>query len=281
MMDDKQTRLVKKLYQTHWGRILLMILTKPWVSKLAGHFMDSRLSRVLIPRFITSNNIDMDLYEDVKYASFNDFFTRKIKSQFRPIEMNHNVLIAPCDGFLSVHKIDSCSLFEIKGQNYSMDQLVRDSDISLKYHGGTLLVFRLTVTDYHRYHYPDSGIKDCNTKIPGVLHTVNPSAAQARNIYCENSREYYTIHTDSFGDILMMQVGALLVGEIRNAHQKAVIHRGQEAGHFAYGGSTIILCLEKGMVEVFPEFSTTLGTNNEVSVKMGQPIGKAFSNLDN
>lgn len=276
MNEDKQTRLVKRLYRSWAGRLVLRIITRPWVSRFAGCLMDSRISRILIPHFVSSNGIDMGLYEDRAYSSFNDFFTRRIKPEQRPIATGHSSLIAPCDGRLSIRPIDSSCLFTIKGQNYSMNQLIGDSALATKYEGGTMLIFRLTVSDYHRYHYPDSGVKSSNTRIGGLLHTVNPVAAQERRIYCENAREYFVINSDNFGDILMMQVGALLVGDICNKHQQAIVRRGQEAGHFEYGGSTVILCIEKGMAEILPEIKTRASDNQELAVKMGQMVGIAI-----
>ena len=276
MNEDKQTKLVKRLYCSQPGRIVLSIITRPWVSRLVGLFMNSRLSTLMIRGFVADNNIDMSLYENHSYRSFNDFFVRKIRPECRPVAMDHKLLISPCDGRLSVHPIDADSVFSIKGQNYDMKQLLGNSELAAKYEGGIMLVFRLTVSDYHRYHYPDSGVKGANTRIPGILHTVNPVAAKARRIYCENTREYFEIQSDNFGDILMMQVGALLVGDICNRHRQAVVSRGQEAGYFEYGGSTVILCIEKGLAEILPEITAQANDVHELPVKMGQAVGRAI-----
>lgn len=274
-MEDKQTRLVRKLYESALGRVLLKLLVRPWVSKLAGAYMDSFLSKSLISSFVESNGIDIRDYEDKRYSSFNDFFTRKIKAENRPISMNPEDLVSPCDGMLSVHRISAESTFDIKGNICTIQELVRDKELADKYDGGLLLKFRLTVSDYHRYHYPDSGVKSDNTRIDGVLHTVHPIAAEHRKIYCENAREYFTLRSDNFGDMLYMQVGALLVGRICNNHEEAVVTRGQEAGCFEYGGSTVIVCLTENQAEIFPEYLDG-NADGEVRVKMGETIGRAL-----
>ena len=67
--------------------------------------MSSSLSRPLIPRFVKKNGIRLSDYEDVRYHTFNDCFTRKIKSENRPIPKDGDAFIAPCDALLSVYPI--------------------------------------------------------------------------------------------------------------------------------------------------------------------------------
>ena len=272
MDEDKQMQLVRKLYMTVFGRLLLRVLICPWVSKLVGAFMDSRLSKIMIRRFVQKNDIDMACCEKRKYNSFNDFFIRRIKPEMRPVDMEWDALISPCDGRLSVEKISMDSQFQVKGQFYTVEELIRDGELAAQYDGGILLLFRLTVSDYHRYHYPDSGMKSENIKINGVFHTVHPFAAENQRIYSENTREYFLLHSDNFDDILMIQVGALLVGRICNRHNASAVQRGHVAGWFEYGGSTVILCLKRGVAEILPEIREA-AKESEVEVKMGQRIG--------
>ena len=83
-------------------------------------------------------------------------------------------------------------------------------------------MFRLCVEDYHRYIYVDDGVKSENVKIPGVLHTVNPVANDSFPIYKENAREFSLLCSENFGTVLMMEVGAMMVGKIENRHQAAL-----------------------------------------------------------
>ena len=116
------------------------------------------------------------------------------------------------------------------------------------------------------------GEKDENVFIQGVLHTVNPIANDFYPIYKENSREYTTLHTNSFGDITIMEVGALLVGKIVNHHGKASVKRGQEKGYFQFGGSTVVLLVEKDKIILDKDIEENSLANIETIVKFGEKV---------
>ena len=149
---------LKFLYNTFIGRLILKVLiTKP-ISNLAGLFMNSPLSKFMIKRFIDKNDINMFEYDDRKYKSYNDFFTRKVISYKRPINASKDVLISPCDSKLIAYKITDDLTIGIKNGYYSINSLV-DKEILEDYKGGDALVFRLSTDNYHRYCYIDSGSK--------------------------------------------------------------------------------------------------------------------------
>lgn len=268
-----QAKIVSILYKSMPGRVILKVLTSPQISKIAGRLLDSRVSVCLIPGFIKANEIDLDEYEDQDYLSFNDFFTRKIRPENRKADQDSSVLIAPCDGRLTVYDIEEHGRFEIKGRPYTMTELVRSEQLARHYYGGKLLLFRLTVGDYHRYSYIDSGRKTKNYRLPGVLHTVHPVAAGECPVYKENTREFSLLKTENFGNVLMMQVGAMLVGRIVNCHQAASVHRAEEAGMFQYGGSTVIICLEPGTALIDQDIIRNSAADIETRVLMGERIG--------
>ena len=146
------------LYRTLPGRLCLSVLTQPALSRLAGAYLSSPLSRGLIDGFIRKNGIDMRDYEKRDYESFNDFFTRRIRPGRRPFDADPRALIAPADARLSAYAIDDKSLFFIKGTPYSVDTLLRDRAQARAFRGGLCLIFRLTVGDYHRYCFFDDGV---------------------------------------------------------------------------------------------------------------------------
>ena len=268
-----QDKMLEILYRTVSGNIALKGLTAPLVSRAAGRFCDSFLSAKLIPSFIKKAGIDLTEYESGYYGSFNDFFTRKIKSEARPICMNPDVLVSPCDSKLTVYKINNNSRFIIKGGNYSVSSFLRCSKLAERYNGGWFMIFRLDVSDYHRYMYIDNGYKSKNIHIKGVYHTVNPVALEKADIYKENVREYTVLHTENFGDVIQAEVGAMLVGKISNHHQKHKIIRGEEKGMFEYGGSTVVLIIPSDTV--IPDSDILKNTRDgfETVVKMGERIG--------
>lgn len=270
---DGQDRLLARLYGTAWGRMLLRPLVSPVVSKAAGAFLSTGLSRCLIKPFIRKNNIDMSPYETAAYRSYNEFFSRKIRPEMRPVDQQEDHLIAPCDSKLIVLPIALDARLWLKHTEYTVESLVRSREMAEKYKGGYALVFRLTVSDYHRYCYVDDGEKEDNVQISGVLHTVNPIANDFYPIYKENAREYSILHSAHFGDVLMMEVGALLVGKIVNLHGRASVARGQEKGYFQFGGSTVVLLFEKDTIAVDEDILENSRQNIETIVHMGEKIG--------
>lgn len=272
--DNRQDRLLKVLYGSTFGRILLKPLVTPVVSKLAGAFLSTRCSCVLIQPFIRSNNIDMTQFEKVKYHSYNEFFSRKIPKDARPIDMEPTHFISPADSKLTVLPISSDLHFTLKHTEYSVASLLKNKELARDYHGGYAFIFRLTVDDYHRYCYVDDGIKEKNIPIPGKFHTVNPIANDYFPIYKENTREYSILHSQHFGDIVMMEVGALLVGKIVNLHENVEVKRGQEKGYFQFGGSTVVLLTKANMVTVDDDILENSKEGIETIVKFGEKIAR-------
>jgi len=238
------------LYHTTLGRIILKLLTKPAISQACGRFLDSKYSCKLIPGFIENNDIDMSEYIEEPYHCFNDCFSRSIKPECRPINMEKDAFIAPCDGLLSAYRIEDGLVIPVKESQYSMADLLRDEELAKEFDGGYCLVFRLCVTHYHRYSYLDNGVKTGNTFLPGILHTVRPIALRSVPVFTENSREYTVIDSENFGKLLQMEVGAMLVGKISNYHGAGECKKGQEKGKFLYGGSTIIVLTQKDQVKI-------------------------------
>ena len=270
-----EERLLPFLYGTVLGRLLLRPLTSRALSKAAGRLLDSRFSRCLIAPFIRKNGIDMQDYLPQSYASFNDFFTRRIRPEARPIDSDPTHLIAPCDGRLSVYAIDENSVFTIKGSRYDVPSLLGGDARAAQFLGGVCLVFRLSVDDYHRYHYLDDGIKGSNHFIAGRLHTVRPIALAHTAVFLQNCREYTFLQTKHFGLAAQIEVGALLVGKIQNDQQAGSFRRGEEKGRFLYGGSTIVVLLQKNAVQVDDRFEQATARGEEVRVRLGQRIGQA------
>ncbi|MCF0231356.1 MAG: phosphatidylserine decarboxylase, partial [Enterococcus sp.] len=172
-------RMIKFLYETALGRGLLRIMTKPFITRLGGFFFNTRLSSLFISSFIKKNGIDMDDYEDRRFKSYNDFFTRRIKLGKRDIAGDENVLISPADSRITVYKIKtdektSEGKFTIKGSEYTLFDFLDDEELADEFDGGYFMIFRLSVDDYHRYCFPAGGRLEFIKKIDGKFHTVNP-----------------------------------------------------------------------------------------------------------
>lgn len=268
-----QEKWLSFLYQSVPGRVLLKGLTKPVVSKAAGAFMNSKLSTGLISGFIKKNHIQMSDYETCRYQSYNEFFTRKIKKGKRIIDERSNSFISPCDAKLSVYKINETNAFHIKNSVYTIKDLLNGDPIYQEFQDGYCLIFRLTVDDYHRYSYFDDGRKGRNTFVPGELHTVNPIALAHCNIYKRNCREYSILETKNFGTVAQIEVGAMMVGKIKNHHEEYSFKRGEEKGMFEFGGSTIVLLMKKDSVIIDSDIVKNSVAHIETVVKLGEKIG--------
>lgn len=274
--NSGQDKLLNALYGHALGRMLLKPLTAPAISTLAGKFLSTKASKVLISPFVRKHGIDMSLFEPVTYGSYNEFFSRKIRPEVRPIDDHPKHLISPCDSKLTVLPVTLDGRFTLKHTQYSVSSLLRNDALAASFEGGYVLIFRLTVDDYHRYCYICDGDKEENIRIPGTLHTVNPIANDYFPIYKENTREYSILHSAEFGDVIAMEVGALMVGKIVNHHGSAHVLRGQEKGYFQFGGSTVVLLLKAGVVQVDQDILDNSNRGIETVVHYGEKIGCAI-----
>jgi len=279
-ISNKDNIGINFLYDTIPGRLLLKILIRPFVSSFAGFLMDSSLSRFFISKFVKSNNIDMNEYEDEKYRSFNSFFSRKVKSELRPFPDEMHSLASPCDSKLTAYPITADGTFNIKNSVYGIKELLQDKSLAEEYLNGVCLIFRLTPDDYHRYSYIDNGEILSYKKIKGVLHTVRPVSHLNYKIYHENSREYAVMQTENFGKAVQMEVGALFVGRIKNHAESGRFKRGAEKGLFEFGGSTIVMLFQKERVVIDKAIYGNTQQDKETIVKQGYKIGAAYKNVD-
>ena len=271
--DAGQDRLLEWMYGRAVGRCFVRLMICPWVSRAAGWLLDRRISALAVPGFIKKNRIRMDDFEQRTFTSFNDFFTRRVRAERRPIDREPAHLIAPCDSKLTAFPIGEDSRFRIKGVEYTLEGLLRDKALADRFLGGTLLLFRLTVGDYHRYSYVDSGFIGPETHIDGVFHTVNPAAASRYPIYRENTREFALLESEHFGSLLQMEVGAAMVGRIVNEPGNRAVRRGEEKGRFEFGGSTVIVLLQKDAAVIDEDILRNTREDVETVVHLGEKIG--------
>ena len=166
---------------------------------------------------------------------------------------------------------------EIKGNFYSIEKILKaPCPEFLK--GGTLLVFRLSLPDYHRYIFPARGRLLRTKKIKGRLDSVRKEAAHFK-AFSENKREISLLELEGMGKILHVEVGAMLVGHIHNHRANQLPFRfqaGEEKGYFSLGGSTIVELLSEKIVideDLFENTNKGLETKLEIGERIG--YGKA------
>lgn len=271
----KDTLLLRFLYKTAVGRMLLCILVQPNISKIGGAVLSSRLSRMIIPYYTRKHRIDMTdiIIPKGGFSSFNDFFTRKRNVEMLDITKGH--LVSPSDGLLTVLPITKETSFHMKHTQYFLKDLLEDAKLAELFEGGTALVIRLTPSHYHRYCYAADG-SVCGTKtIAGVLHCVRPVALAKTPVFVQNSRAYQVIDTSYFGTMVQMEIGALLVGKITNhpiSLQEPEVQAGEEKGYFEFGGSTIVLLFQKDQIQINSKLYELQDENGEIPVRMGEGI---------
>ncbi|AYE34361.1 phosphatidylserine decarboxylase [Clostridium septicum] len=267
-------------YESPVGKGLLeLLIKKKFFSKAYGAFCDTKFSRNKIDSFIKDFDIDMNLCnQNIKdFNNFNEFFIRTLHKDARPIDINPNFLISPGDGrLLAFNNINTKNLVQVKGINYSLSELLEDNDIIKKYEGGVCLILRLCPTDYHRFHFVDSGIPLENHFIKGNYYSVNPTALERiPKLYCQNKREWSVFKSDNFGDIIHVEVGATCVGTIIQTYNpNEPVKKGDEKGYFKFGGSTTILFFEKDKIKIDEDILTQSDLGFETKVIMGETIGK-------
>lgn len=262
------------LYNTIPGRLILKVVICPFLSKLYGYYMKTSLSRIHIKGFIDKNNIDMSRFENRKFTSFNDFFIRKPNEL--KIDMDKQRFVSPADSKLFVYPIKDDMTIPVKKGIYTISQLLGqdvDKDFLNYYKGGNCMVFRLAVDDYHRYHFVDDGTINKSEYIKGCLHTIS-SYSDNYNVFAKNCRVCNYLSTEHFGDIVVIEVGAMFVGKIVNNRLES-FKKGQEKGWFEPGGSTIVILTSK---KVKPDADIVENSIKGIETKLycGESIGTAL-----
>lgn len=273
-------KYIKWAYESPIGKSFVeLFIKRKLFSKLYGNFCDSKLSVKKINSFIKNFNIDTDIFtnDPSDFKSFNDFFIRKLTPESRPINKDKNILISPGDGrLLAYTNIDINSLIQVKGITYSLSELLEDNPIANEYAGGTCLVLRLCPVDYHRLHFIDDGIPEKSNIVNGNYYSVNPTALERiPKLYCQNKREWSIFHSENFGDVILMEVGATCVGSIVQTYEpNKKISKGDEKSYFKFGGSTTILFFKENTVNIDDDILIQSSFGFETKVIMGEKIGE-------
>ena len=265
---------------------LQRLLPQHGLSRLAGRFARSQtpwIRRTFIHTFSRVYNVDLSdslRSSPDDYESFNDFFTRELRADTRPMPNDPLCVACPADGSISqVGRLTHDKLMQAKGTNYSLRSLT-GADLP-QFHEGAFITIYLAPNDYHRVHLPVTARLVRTAAIPGELFSVNAKTeATISDLFCRNER--LVCHFESsHGDMLVILVGALVVASIetvwpgpespyrsltQNTHGLR-LERGCEIGRFLLG-STVIVCFEPGRMEL----DSTLHAG--IKVRMGQSIGR-------
>ena len=263
------------LYHNPVGEATLWTIAKrKIVTSLYGDEMEKPASADKIMPFVNEYKVDLSIAQQKEFKSFNDFFIRKLKPEARPIVADSLAIASPADGKILAYENVHNSDFYIKGFRFNVVSFLNNTELAKKYEDGSMIVFRLAPPDYHRYHFPVSGVTgSSNIKIEGDYYSVNPLALRKKaEIFWLNKREYGVIKTPVFGDVVMVEVGATMVGSMIQTYSGTTVKRGQEKGYFKFGGSTVVLLFEKDKIKIDSDLLTNTANGLETTIKMGEQI---------
>ncbi|MDR2776576.1 MAG: archaetidylserine decarboxylase [Puniceicoccales bacterium] len=269
---------VRWAYSTAVGKLATTLLFKRKLfSILFGKFASSSVSRREIEPFIERYNLKGDSFEKKvsDFTSFNDFFIRKLKPSARPISPKPDTITAPVDGrHLAYVNMKNLSPFFIKGEQLSVEDLIIDEVTAKKFTDGSVLISRLAPIDYHRFHFPIACVPNKTFLIRGEYSSIHPMAMNGTlDAFLKNKKMSTLLHTENCGDVLMVEIGAMCVGSIRQTFvPKKPTLKGEEKGYFEFGGSTVILIFENGRVQFSDDILENTASGVETYVLMGDEV---------
>ncbi|WCK56399.1 archaetidylserine decarboxylase [Aneurinibacillus sp. Ricciae_BoGa-3] len=269
------------------AKTVISLLPQNQISALAGRITRSPFSKRFIRLYVQKYGIDTsDIEKPVElYKNLNEFFTRKLVRDARPVDLDPNSIVSPVDGTVSqLGKVKDGSIIQAKGVYYTVEQLLGKEKAHC-FQNGTFITIYLSPRDYHRIHMPVSGKITSYHYIPGRLYPVNEIGVHhVPGLFTKNERLTSYITTD-FGQVALVKVGAFIVGSVQLSYEHSVHHqhrgnelirsldkhleykKGEEIGFFEFG-STVILLFEESIATI------RQGLVEGSTIKMGEKIGE-------
>ena len=227
---------------------------------------------------------DLDLSEAKKteFRSLHDCFTRELKEGLRPFDPDPAIVASPSDAIIGAHgAIEDTELFQIKGANYSLKDLLGDDEVVERHRNGRFVTLRLTSSMYHRFHAPARLQVERVTFISGDVWNVNPIALKrVERLFCKNERAVIETRLTSGEALTIVPVAAILVASLRlhcidrtlNAQTRGPtvfpcdvdVYKGDEMGWFEHGSTIIVLTPAR--------FEFCDNVREGARIKAGQPL---------
>lgn len=277
-------RPLRWAYETRVGRLCLEgAIKRPWFSALYGKWADCGCSKKEVAPFIERFELDPDEFAETleKFRTFNEFFSRKLKPEARPLSPGENDISFPADGrHLFVPNLSESGPVFAKGRSFDLPALLGSRELAEMFEKGSALISRLCPTDYHRYHFPLAGTPGEPGMINGSLYSVNPIALARRLSYLwENKRQVTVVSDSPAGNYLFLEIGATNVGSIVNtAAPKQPVARGTEKGTFRFGGSMVITIFPAGRFQPDEDLAEQSAAGIELYARMGDRAGTVICN---
>ncbi|KAI9705074.1 MAG: hypothetical protein M1836_006857 [Candelina mexicana] len=247
-----------------------------------GKKYDDPASAREIATFVQFHQLDMSevLLPMSEFHNFNEFFYRALKPNARPCSApdNPKIIVSPADCRSVVfNRMDDATRIWVKGREFSVERLLGNAypEDAKRYVNGALGIFRLAPQDYHRFHIPVDGVMDKPKLIEGEYYTVNPMAIRsALDVYGENVRVVVPINSVAHGRVMVICVGAMMVGStVITRKTGEQVRRAEELGYFKFGGSTILLLFEPGVMQFDDDMIDNSNGALETLIHVGMSIG--------
>jgi phosphatidylserine decarboxylase len=274
-------RFLNWSYNTRLGwAVTRVVFSHPLLSRLYGWTQRQSLSRKRIVPFVRQMGVDCaELVQPLKtFGNFSEFFERRINLSQRPIATDPGTCIAPVDGkVLGYQTVNLQTTLRVKRHQFSLESFLKDRALGCQYDGGSVVICRLCLADYHHIHFPDSGLPHRPEIINGSLYAGGPYALRRRvPFYAENLRMITPFDSDHFGRIIMVEVGAFTVGSIQQRFDAGEpVQKGNHKGFFELGGSTVVLLFKPNTIRLDNDLCANTSRGLETRVLMGESIGKA------
>ena len=238
-----------------------------FTSNLISQFAQSKNSRRFIPGYIKAYQI---LTDDVEkpidsFPTLHDFFVRKLSAGSRPIAPAP--VVSPVDGKIEIAgDLQEDVRFLVKGQRYSLADLLGDEALADRYQDGKYAVLYLSPADYHRIHSPADGKVNRQYVLGKKSYPVNAAGLKYGKEPLSGNYRMVTELETAFGNMLVVKVGAMFVNSIKLTETGSEWEKGHEVGYFSFG-STVVLFFEANSIEFVEDMS------NGNRVKVGEPLG--------
>jgi phosphatidylserine decarboxylase len=256
-------------------KLLTQLSSRKTVSRITGRFAKSRVSKRMIPHFAKTYKINVHEAEKEmrEYSTLNTFFTRRLKEGARPIDSQKDTIISPVDAVITgLGEITEGTILNVKGQTYTISEMLEDPEQEASYHHGHYIVLYLSPTDYHRIHTPISGqiIKHVHKK--GKVYPVNAFGLKNMKRVLSRNERLITYIKNPYTEVAVVKVGALNVASIQLSDRlkSKDVQKGDELAYFEFGSTVVLLMKEHTF-----QFQSTLGEGDRV--RLGQPIGKMIN----
>ena len=257
------------------------------LSRVVGKIAASEnplIKTAVIAAFKTKYGIDMSIAEQtnaLKFKSFNDFFTRGLRTGVRAVDADSTAIVSPADGAISqLGKIENGDVFQAKGQKFTVENLIADPQLAEPFKNGEFATVYLSPRDYHRVHMPFAGTLTETLYVPGELFSVNQTTAEnIPGLFARNERMVCLFDTE-LGRMAVVLVGAMIVagietvatgkvkpsGRIELNQHNLFLEKGAELGRF-YLGSTAVILFEENKMQWDEKFKANS------TVLMGEALG--------